>query len=86
VGVRFGKSTSYKILGQKKSLVGTGTFFVTYCLLVLLAFIFVPDYVTKATMLPLLLLPFLTTAAENIGVYGTDNLLIPLIVIIMLSA
>ncbi len=86
VGVKFGKNNSYKLLGQKKSIVGTASFFVVSCLLVALCFVFVPGYVTGATMLPLLLLPFLTTAAENIGVYGTDNLLIPLIVIMMLSA
>lgn len=86
VGVKYGKKNSYKVLGQRKSIAGTAAFFAVSASLVALTFIFVPGYVTTATLVPLLLLPFATTIAENIGVYGTDNLLIPLTVILLLAA
>lgn len=85
VGVKYGKSNTYKVFGHKKSLAGSAAFFVVSATLVGLTFWLAPNHVTANNMLPLLLLPFVTTISENVGVYGTDNFLIPLTVIITLS-
>ncbi len=85
IGVKYGKKNQYKIFKQTKSIAGTGAFFLVSCVLVVLTFVFVPNYVTDANRLAILLLPFITTSMENIGAYGTDNLLIPLSVILVLG-
>lgn len=81
VGVRFGKQNNYKIFGQRKSVAGTLAFFTTSMILTLSAMLLVGNTLTDSAWLVLLLLPIGTTAAENIGVFGIDNLLIPLVFI-----
>ncbi len=85
VGIRFGKSNGYKVFGQQKSIIGSAAFFVVSALLIAAVFIIAPSDATVISKLPLLLLPFVTTLAENLGAYGTDNLLIPLTVVLFLS-
>jgi len=82
VGLRYGKKTQYKVFGNIKSLVGTATFFAVSFVL-LLGF----SIVTNAE-LPLLLivaLAFTASLIENLGVYGLDNLFVPLFVAYMLT-
>ncbi len=85
VGTRYGKTNSYKVFGQKKSLAGSLAFFVVSVMLVGAVLIIAPNDLTSVSTLPLLLLPFMTTLSENLGAYGTDNLLIPLTVVLFLS-
>lgn len=79
VGSRYGKSTTYKILGHNKSVVGTLTFYFVSVLIIALA-------TTKAGGFEMaqpaiyILLPIATTLLENVGIYGTDNILVPLVV------
>lgn len=76
-GVSWGKTTTYKIAGQKKSLVGTAVFGVI-SVSILVVFSFASGHI----------LPFWQVAAiaaiaslmENVGVHGLDNLLVPLFV------
>ena len=85
IGVRYGKNTKYSVFGQNKSMVGSAAFFAVSLLIVGLTFVFVPGYITADIKLRLLLLPFITTAVENIGAYGTDNFLIPVATILLLG-
>lgn len=74
VGTRWGRGHFYKILGHKKSIVGTVTFFVVS----LLIFVFY----TIVAQHPFLIAPFFglaiaVTIIENAAGLGLDNVLIP---------
>lgn len=85
VGSHWGRRTSYVILGHKKSLVGSTTFMVISFATVLLAVAASPE-LTITHPLILALIPFVSMMAENIGILGTDNLLVPLSVLLLLQA
>lgn len=85
VGEKYGRSNSYRVFGQKKSVAGTAAFFVVSMILISATFLMGPSNLTATTKSLLLCLPVLTTIAENLGVYGTDNLIIPLVVVLLLS-
>jgi phytol kinase len=77
VGIRYGKNSQYKILGSTKSLVGTVTFFV---ISVGLLIGYTHFSGVDIPVLYLLALGAATSLVENLGVYGLDNLLVPLII------
>ena len=81
VGVTWGKSTNYKIFRHTKSIVGSATFFV-----VSLAILAGYSYVSGQTLQPGMIvgLAMLTTAIENVGIGGLDNLFVPLVVGVVL--
>ncbi|MEO7364442.1 MAG: hypothetical protein ABIV43_02950 [Candidatus Saccharimonadales bacterium] len=77
VGVRYGGKQPYTVFGHNKSLIGSATFYVV-SVAILLA-------VTQTGMIalaPLELagLALAATVIENIGVFGLDNLLVPMLV------
>lgn len=83
VGKKWGASTSYAVFGQKKSLLGSLAFFVV-AIAVLFAYgMLAPNY--PGDLLPLLAIAAFLTGIENIGVYGSDNLLLPIASIGMLN-
>lgn len=83
VGKKWGASTSYTVFGQKKSLLGSAAFFVV-ALAVLVGYgLLAPDY--PGDLLPLVAIAAFLTGVENIGVYGSDNLLLPIASIGMLN-
>jgi len=77
IGTRYGRANSYKIFGQHKSIAGTATFAVI-SLLSLMIFM----YGSGTYIAPLIIAPIAigATILENVGVYGLDNLLVPLFV------
>jgi len=78
MGVKFGGSNQYKILGHKKSLAGSISFIV-----VSLAILF-----TTLPITPLLTIAGITLGAtilENISILGLDNLTVPLFVALVLN-
>ena len=76
VGVKFGKRTRYEMLGYPKSLAGTATFFATSILLMVVYFAVsgTRDWTLFVTV------PCVATLVENVAVFGTDNLFVPLVV------
>lgn len=83
VGTRYSTArTRYRVLGSTKSLPGTVTFIVvSLCLLV--GFAYFSDIHT-----PVLAILGLATAAslgENVGIYGLDNLFVPVLIAFALS-
>ena len=81
MGLRFGKRTRYKVFGHTKSVVGSAAFFfVSLALLstyaVFWGTISLPWVITGA---------LIATALENIGVYGVDNILVPVSIVALLS-
>jgi phytol kinase len=86
VGKRFGKGNSYEIFGQAKSFAGSVAFLAASLLITGYILVASPGDFEGALLLVAVLLPVILTIAENIGVYGVDNLLIPLIAVVALNA
>lgn len=84
VGTKWGKGNFYKVLGQRKSFVGTSTFLVASVLILLLAFAASPS-LTQSHILVLAVVPLAAAAAENFGIWSTDNVMVPLVVTGLLS-
>ncbi|MCA9342753.1 hypothetical protein KC950_01925 [Candidatus Saccharibacteria bacterium] len=80
-GMRWGKNNSYMIGNYKKSIVGTGVFWFSSLLITGLAIANIPELQADASMY-LLWLPIATSVTENLGVNGTDNVLVPLLVFV----
>jgi phytol kinase len=83
VGLSWGNTNAYKVFGKKKSIAGTLAFIVASYAILLLFGIFSH---ASTSVLTLLWLPLLAAAAENVAVYGTDNLVMPLLVALVLSS
>jgi phytol kinase len=83
VGLGWGEHNTYKILGHTKSVAGSVAFFICSMLIMIVYVAF-----SKATgnAVDLLWLPVAATVAENIAVQGTDNLVIPLLVGLVLTS
>lgn len=81
MGVRYGKQ-SYLVFGHRKSIVGSLTFFVA-SLAILIFFELMVG--TGRSLLFFTGIAALATIVENIGVKGSDNLLVPLFVAALLA-
>jgi phytol kinase len=85
VGKRFGKGNSYLVFKQKKSLIGSLAFLVT-TFVIIWGFVVLHNVDLGSTSLALIVLTsILVTTAENLGVYGSDNLLIPIVAAMLLN-
>ena len=80
IGVRFGKSNTYKILGNSKSIAGTATFFVVSVLIMMGVIIFGGADIS-ISLGALLLVSSSTTLVENLAFSSLDNTLIILTVV-----
>lgn len=85
VGTRYGAMNSYKVFGQKKSLAGSAAFWLVSVIIVGWFVLFSGADLHTAAWLSLLWLPLVLTVAENLGVYGSDNLIIPVIAVLGLN-
>lgn len=82
LGSRYGKQNQYKVFGNTKSIIGTVTFIVLSFVILAL---FSRSCPTQTAPLVIALLPFMAALVENIGVRGTDNVMIPLLIIAAFS-
>ncbi len=76
VGKKWGSSSSYAIFGQQKSVLGSAAFLVVAIMVVYGYSLLSPTY--PGDILPLFAIAALLTGIENIGVYGSDNFLLPI--------
>lgn len=83
IGLGWGDTNRYKVLGRTKSIAGSLAFLVSSFAILALYGIFAGS---STSFLTLLWLPLVATATENIAVHGTDNLVMPLLIAIVLSA
>jgi phytol kinase len=86
IGTKFGANWKYKVFGQTKSVIGSMTFWtVSVCVLGggLLAAYNLLDFNNYALLL--LILPPILTLVENFAALGTDNLAIPIVVVLALK-
>lgn len=81
VGKRFGKKNHYKILTQYKSLAGTATFCLVSFVITAVCVLIDIELYTRANVWIIACLPLFATLAESVGVYGTDDLVVPLLVV-----
>lgn len=84
VGKKYGHKNSYKILTQTKSVAGSFTFYVCSVLITILILqkLGIDGQIFWQTAL---WLPITLTAVENAGVYGLDNLTIPVLAAAILN-
>ena len=83
VGLAYGEGNSYRILGRTKSLAGSLTFFFS-SLLIMIWYLAFSN--TAPSAVSVLWLPVVATIAENLSGEGTDNLVIPLLVALVLTS
>lgn len=81
VGTKYGGRYKYLVFGHPKSLAGTGTFFVISLAVLLLLNSHFPS---PLSTLAILGISSLATLIENVFIMGTDNLLVPLAVALIL--
>ena len=82
IGTKYGKKSPYKVLGQNKSVAGSATFMAAS---VAILAILIPGAMHTPLSPLIILIPLLATTAENLGIYGSDNILVPLTVAISLN-
>lgn len=82
-GLAWGEGSTYKIMGRTKSLVGSLAFFFTSVLIMVCYAAFSGLNYSSVT---LVWLPIAATIAENVSGEGTDNLVVPLLVALVLTS
>lgn len=82
IGLLIGEKNQYKVFGKTKSAAGTSAFF-----LVSLAIMFVYVHLSheSANVVTLFAVPVLATITENAAIHGSDNLIMPVLIALMLS-
>lgn len=86
IGITYGRRNRYTVFGQQKSVAGTLTFYVVATMLVI-GFLAVRANGFQELTFPFVAvwLPIATAFLENISVMGTDNITVPLLVMITLT-
>jgi phytol kinase len=86
IGSRFGFKWRYKVFNHTKTVIGSMAIWVTSLIILGVGVLFAHELISFSHYLLLLVvLPPLITALENISVYGLDNLVIPVVVVIALQ-
>lgn len=85
VGQKWGKRTRYNLLSHGKSMLGSLTFFYVSMGILFCAYLFVSPQNLPDTYTLLLVIPAILTLVENVSWYGSDNVTIPVMVIVLLS-
>jgi phytol kinase len=83
VGLAYGEGNSYRIMGRTKSLAGSLAFFFASLAIM---FWYVSFSGSDPSPVAMLWLPLVATVAENLSGEGTDNLVIPLLIALVLTS
>lgn len=81
-GTLWGKKSEYRILGAKKSWVGSATFLMT-ALVITIGYSLLSGH--QLPWFIYALLPVVATMLESVGLWGVDNVTVPIFVILTLS-
>lgn len=81
-GLLWGDGNQYKVFGKIKSIAGSGAFLVV-SLLIMIAYVAFSD--ATANIITLAIVPLLAMTTENVAVNGTDNLIMPILVALLLG-
>lgn len=82
IGLLKGDNNQYKVFGKVKSIAGTSAFFMCA---VLIMGLYVLMSESNGGPIILLMVPILATITENVAVNGTDNLVMPLLIALLLG-
>lgn len=85
IGMWRAKRFRFKIWGQRKSLLGSATFYLLSMSIVTLTLFLDPVHAQSMSFLILLWVPIAATVIESVAVFGTDNVLVPLLVVASLN-
>jgi len=83
IGRKYVKKYGYKIFNQQKTLVGTLIFFISSLVILLTVMVLGSDL--SVYFMAVLIVPVFASLAENIGAYGSDDLLVPIVVTFLLA-
>jgi len=83
IGLGWGEKNTYKVFGRTKSIAGSAAFLVTSICILTMYGLFAHGSTSLATFL---WLPLVATALENVAVQGTDNLIMPLFIALVLTS
>lgn len=83
VGLGWGQGNSYKVMGRVKSIAGSLAFLVTSIFILGVYAIFSASGTSFATYL---WLPIVAVGTENLAIQGTDNLVMPLVIALVLTS
>lgn len=81
IGQKYGRKNSIRILGSHKSIAGSLTVFVSSFIILLLAYYFGS---INLESISLIIMPVFVTIIEALSPYGSDDLLIPITVLVIL--
>ncbi len=84
IGTKWGRRTHYRFGPQRKSLIGTGAFFIVSLLIITISYSLLGTQHLTIGTLSLLGIAGLATVVENISPYGLDNLTVPLTIALAL--
>jgi phytol kinase len=82
IGKRYGKGYQFKVFGQIKSIPGSLAFLIASIIITVVVIVWSQS---GASYMMLLLLPPLATLAETASPFGTDNFVIPVLVVLVLN-
>ena len=82
VGLLLGDGNQYKVFGKTKSIAGTAAFL---AVTVMVMAVYVMASHDSANITTLLVIPILATITENVAVNGTDNLIMPMLIALLLG-
>jgi phytol kinase len=85
-GEKYGKSNAYKILGYKKTFAGNLAFFMISLAITMGLIWFEPGSFSTIAGPMLLLVPIFATTIESLSVRGSDNILVPVLLTLLLNA
>jgi dolichol kinase len=85
-GEKYGKTNAYKILGYKKTFAGNVAFFLISLAIVMGLIWFEPGSFSAIAAPVLLLVPLFATTIESLSVRGSDNILVPVLLTLLLNA
>ncbi len=86
-GISAGKHWEYRIFGYKKTVIGSMVFWIVSASILTGGLLAAHDYFSfQSYYYLLLMLPPFLTLLENVAVYGSDNLVVPVALIVVLRA
>jgi phytol kinase len=83
IGLGWGDTNNYKVMGKTKSIAGSTAFLISSFVILGIYGIFGHS---STSFITLLWLPFVATATENIAIQGTDNLVMPMMIALVLTS
>ncbi|HUD06274.1 MAG TPA: hypothetical protein VMR34_00125 [Candidatus Saccharimonadales bacterium] len=86
IGRKFGDSNKYKVFGQTKSVTGTTSAFLASILILSVAKFVDGPQLVLLSWFGVFMLAVLVALTENIAALGTDDLLVPLVVTLVLKS